>query len=132
MLAEAYSNLGNVYKERGKLNDALDHYRYAVNLKPDFIDGYINLAAALVQAGELEQAVQAYLRALHLNPVGFLTLFCYMYCPYSNFSCLGLRRFSIFPDVNVDSGEELSLQRFGEADRWSSGRKTALVHSTYR
>ena len=28
MLAEAYSNLGNVFKERGQLQDALDHYRY--------------------------------------------------------------------------------------------------------
>ena len=70
-LAEAYSNLGNVFKERGKLSEALEHYRYAVTLKPDFIDGYINLAAALVQAGELEQAVQAYVRALHLNPVSY-------------------------------------------------------------
>ena len=30
VLAEAYSNLGNVYKERGQLQEALDHYRQAV------------------------------------------------------------------------------------------------------
>ena len=52
LLAEAYSNLGNVFKEKGQLVDALENYRYAVRLKPDFIDGYINLAAALVSAGE--------------------------------------------------------------------------------
>ena len=52
MLAEAYSNLGNVFKEKGQLVDALENYRYAVRLKPDFIDGYINLAAALVSAGK--------------------------------------------------------------------------------
>ena len=69
MLAEAYSNLGNVYKERGQLHDALDNYRYAVRLKPDFIDGYINLAAALVAAGDMEQAVQAYVTALQYNSV---------------------------------------------------------------
>ena len=27
LLAEAYSNLGNVYKERGQLQEALDNYR---------------------------------------------------------------------------------------------------------
>ena len=43
--------------------------RHAVQLKPDFIDGYINLAAALVSAGDLEQAVHAYLSALQYNPV---------------------------------------------------------------
>ncbi|ESN92123.1 hypothetical protein HELRODRAFT_103978 [Helobdella robusta] len=68
MLAEAYSNLGNVYKERGQLVEALAHYRHAVRLKPDFTDGYINLSAALVAAGELEAAVQTYITALNYNP----------------------------------------------------------------
>ena len=74
MLAEAYSNLGNVYKERAQLQEALDNYRHAVRLKPDFIDGYINLAAALVAAGDLEQAVQSYVTALQYNPVN-ITMF---------------------------------------------------------
>lgn len=52
------SNLGNVYKERGQLQEALENYRHAVRLKPDFIDGYINLAAALVAARDMEQAGQ--------------------------------------------------------------------------
>lgn len=61
--------MGNVYKERGQLQEALDNYRHAVRLKPDFIDGYINLAAALVAARDMEQAVQAYVTALSYNPV---------------------------------------------------------------
>lgn len=76
LLAEAYSNLGNVFKERGQLQEALENYRHAVRLKPDFIDGYINLAAALVAAGDMEQAVQAYVTALQYNPVR--NLFCYL------------------------------------------------------
>ena len=44
-------------------------FRHAVRLKPDFIDGYINLAAALVTAGDLEGAVHAYFSALQINPV---------------------------------------------------------------
>lgn len=74
LLAEAYSNLGNVYKEKSQLQEALDNYRHAVRLKPDFIDGYINLAAALVAAGDLEQAVQAYVTALQYNPVSSFVL----------------------------------------------------------
>ncbi|VVC87765.1 unnamed protein product [Leptidea sinapis] len=41
--------------------------KLTVRLKPDFIDGYINLAAALVAAGDMEQAVQAYVTALQYN-----------------------------------------------------------------
>lgn len=74
LLAEAYSNLGNVYKERGQLQEALDNYQRAVHLKPDFIDGYINLAAALVAAGDLEKAVQSYVTAMQYNPVCQLVL----------------------------------------------------------
>ncbi|CAJ0942501.1 unnamed protein product, partial [Mesorhabditis belari] len=65
--AEAYSNLGNVFKERGQLQEALDNYRHAVRLKPEFIDGYINLASALVASGDLEQAITAYCSALQNN-----------------------------------------------------------------
>ena len=47
----------------------MENYRFAVQLKMDFVDGYINLAGALVAAGDLEQAVQAYVKALQYNPV---------------------------------------------------------------
>lgn len=79
LLAEAYSNLGNVYKERGQLQEALENYRHAVRLKPDFIDGYINLAAALVAAGDMEQAVQAYVTALQYNPVSIQPCFFFTF-----------------------------------------------------
>jgi protein O-GlcNAc transferase len=46
-------------------------FRHAVRLKPDFIDGYINLAAALVAAGDMEGAVQAYVSSLQYNPVSY-------------------------------------------------------------
>lgn len=77
MLAEAYSNLGNVFKERGQLQEAIEHYRHALRLKPDFIDGYINLAAALVAAGDMEGAVQAYVSALQYNPVRNCKMYLY-------------------------------------------------------
>lgn len=56
-------------QERGELQNALENYKHAVRLKHDFIDGYINLAAALVAIGELEPAVSSYLSALQHNPV---------------------------------------------------------------
>ena len=88
-LAEAYSNLGNVYKECGQLTDALSLYKRAISLKPDFIDGYINLAAALVAAGDLEDAVQAYATALAYNPVRMrlLALFSLIRCAFALLCC---------------------------------------------
>lgn len=84
------SNLGNVYKERGQLQEALENYRHAVRLKPDFIDGYINLAAALVAARDMEQAVQAYVTALQYNPVSFMPFSLVSIIPILSklFSCI--------------------------------------------
>ena len=45
-------------------------------MKPDFIDGYINLAAALVTAGDLEGAVHSYFSALQINPVSTQNYYC--------------------------------------------------------
>lgn len=60
--------MGNIYKDHVPITPDLEGYRLAVRQKPDFIDGYINLATALVAAGDMEQAIQAYLSALHYNP----------------------------------------------------------------
>lgn len=74
-----------MFKERGQLAEALDNYRHAVRLKPDFIDGYINLAAALVAAGDMEGAVQAYVSALQYNPVGYIFLLLIGFTFYHNY-----------------------------------------------
>lgn len=76
-----------MYKERGQLQEALENYRHAVRLKPDFIDGYINLAAALVAAGDMEQAVQAYVTALQYNPVSSHSA-CYSTCSWLTLLCV--------------------------------------------
>ncbi|CEF64055.1 O-glycosyltransferase [Strongyloides ratti] len=55
-LAEAYCNLGNVFKERGQYKEAIENYRHAIELK------------TLVSKGDLEQAVVAYSTALQFNP----------------------------------------------------------------
>ena len=77
-----------MYKERGQLQEALENYRHAVRLKPDFIDGYINLAAALVAAGDMEQAVQAYVTALQYNPVSSHGACCSSFCSWLTLLCV--------------------------------------------
>ena len=68
-MAEAYSNLGNVLKEKGQLTEAIENYKHALRIKPEFIDGYLNLAAAFVAAGHMESAISTYMIVLNNNPV---------------------------------------------------------------
>lgn len=83
-----------MYKERGQLQEALENYRHAVRLKPDFIDGYINLAAALVAARDMEQAVSAYVTALQYNPVSTWSFFVeYFFEIIADWFCSFLKSF---------------------------------------
>ena len=71
--ALSVSNLSKMeFRTKSSLNISNDLYSFffiSVRLKPDFIDGYINLAAALVSARDLDQAINAYRTALSYNPV---------------------------------------------------------------
>lgn len=119
-----HSNLGNVYKERGQLQEALENYRHAVRLKPDFIDGYINLAAALVAARDMEQAVQAYVTALQYNPVCDPRLLCTILAcenPHKNEHVFFHSHSQDLYCVRSDLGNLLkALGRLDEAKVWTS------------
>jgi protein O-mannosyl-transferase len=63
--ADAYSNYGAALHQTGKLNEAINAYRYALKLQPDFADAQFNLALALSKTGrptearhELEQLLE--------------------------------------------------------------------------
>jgi tetratricopeptide (TPR) repeat protein len=42
--ANAYNNLGNIFKEQGKFDDAMTHYERAIAIKPDYAEAHLNRA----------------------------------------------------------------------------------------
>ena len=44
---EAFNNLGNIYKELKLLDRAIDCYKNAVAINPEFADGYFNIGLGL-------------------------------------------------------------------------------------
>uniref|UniRef100_A0AC35TIE6 TPR_REGION domain-containing protein n=1 Tax=Rhabditophanes sp. KR3021 TaxID=114890 RepID=A0AC35TIE6_9BILA len=65
---EGYWTLGNIFKDRNQLSEAIENYRHAILLKEDYIEAYISLASALVSFGDLESAIGAFSTALNYNP----------------------------------------------------------------
>jgi Flp pilus assembly protein TadD len=55
--APAWSNLGNVSLNTGRLDQAILHYERAISINPEYNLAYENLAAAYRQQGNLEQSV---------------------------------------------------------------------------
>jgi len=64
----AHYNLGIVLREQGETDQAIDHYRQAVALRPDYAEAHYNLGRLLVEQGQLNDAIAHYERAAAINP----------------------------------------------------------------
>ena len=64
----AHYNLGIVLSEQGKTDQAIDHYRRAVTLRPDYAEAHYNLGRLLVEQGRLDDAIAHYEEAVEINP----------------------------------------------------------------
>ncbi|TAK96200.1 MAG: glycosyltransferase family 41 protein [Aquabacterium sp.] len=69
--AEALSNLGNVQKAQGLVQEAAASYEGAVAIRPDFVAAHYNLGIALKELGQTEKALASYRQAIALLP-GFV------------------------------------------------------------
>lgn len=61
-------DLATILAWKGKLDEAITHYREALRLMPDYADGHNNLGIALFRKGETTQAMQHFTEALKLKP----------------------------------------------------------------
>jgi tetratricopeptide (TPR) repeat protein len=64
----AHYNLGIVLSQQGEADQAIEHYRQAVSLRPDYAEAHYNLGRLLVDKGQLNDAIAHYERAAAINP----------------------------------------------------------------
>ncbi|MDD5628894.1 MAG: tetratricopeptide repeat protein, partial [Elusimicrobia bacterium] len=68
----AHTNVGLALAEQGRLDEAIRHYRLALQAQPDSDWAHNNLGVALVRQGRLEEAIRHYELALQAMPVSAL------------------------------------------------------------
>ena len=66
--AAAWSDLGNIYSEQGRLTDAATAYQRALAEDPALAPAYNNLGIIYKNQGRLDEAIAAYGRAIQLRP----------------------------------------------------------------
>ena len=66
--ANAHYNLGIALYHQGQLAEAVESYRRAIELNPNYAPTYNNLGLALKDQGNLPEAEQAYRQAIALKP----------------------------------------------------------------
>lgn len=59
-MAQAYMTVGNIYKHKNDLRQAIHYYRKSVDANPDYADGHMVLGMALLKAGELREGWNEY------------------------------------------------------------------------
>ena len=67
-ITNLYADLGDVWANAGRLDDAVAEYRRALELSPSFADIRVRLANALREQGEKEAAVRELTRAVETTP----------------------------------------------------------------
>jgi len=61
-------NLGNVLKDQDRLDEAIESFHKALELKPDFAEAHNNLGNVLLAQGRLDEALDGFHKALVLKP----------------------------------------------------------------
>jgi tetratricopeptide (TPR) repeat protein len=64
----AHNNLGTVLLKKGLADEAIIHFRRALEIKADDVGAEANLGNALLQKGQLDDAIAHYDAALEINP----------------------------------------------------------------
>lgn len=63
-----HNNLGDVYGRRGDAQKAIEEFRKAIEIKPNYADAYHNLANTYQEMGRAEEAIENYKKAIEFNP----------------------------------------------------------------
>ncbi|PYJ31170.1 MAG: hypothetical protein DME88_16435 [Verrucomicrobia bacterium] len=65
----AHYNLGIVLRDHGETDQAITHYRQAIELRSGYAEAHYNLARLLAEKGEFNDAINHYEATLAINPV---------------------------------------------------------------
>ncbi|MBT6516593.1 MAG: tetratricopeptide repeat protein, partial [Candidatus Marinimicrobia bacterium] len=63
-----YYNLGIAYNNQGNYTKAIESYKKAIELKPDYALAYNNLGIAYNNQGNYTKAIESYKKAIELKP----------------------------------------------------------------
>jgi len=66
--AEAYSNLGVLFKKKGAVEEALQAYEMAIQLAPEWAIAYSNLGNLFLEKKQFQKAATLYQKALQRDP----------------------------------------------------------------
>jgi protein O-mannosyl-transferase len=64
----AHGNLGTVFREKGRVDEAITQFKAALQIQPNDADSHNNLGTVLRQKGKVDEAITQYHLALQIKP----------------------------------------------------------------
>ncbi len=64
----AHYNLADALFKKGRIDEAILHYRSALEIQPNSVEAHFNLGNALVKHGELDEAIAQFQRSMEIQP----------------------------------------------------------------
>lgn len=65
---QAHVSVGEIFQRDGKIDEAIHHYREAIQHNPNYEDAHNNLGLAYYNKGMLDDSISEYKKALAINP----------------------------------------------------------------
>jgi len=66
--ADIHNSRGVVFAAKGQFDDAIEAYRQALDIKPDFAEVHYNMGIVFVDKGRFDDAIKAYGQAIAIKP----------------------------------------------------------------
>jgi tetratricopeptide (TPR) repeat protein len=66
--ARPHNNLGVELKNRGRVHEAIEHFKQTIDIDPQFTEAYNNLGNSYIKVGRSEEAIKQYKMALSITP----------------------------------------------------------------
>jgi tetratricopeptide (TPR) repeat protein len=64
----AYFNLARIYEREGNIDEAIEQYKLALDIRPEYVDAHYNLGLLYLQQGKTDLAIEEFSEATRLRP----------------------------------------------------------------
>ncbi len=81
--ADTFNNLGNVHRDLNNTYKAIEAYKKAIILKPNFAVAYYNIGSIYAEQSKFDQAIKAYKNSICIHP-DYAEAYCNLGIAYKN------------------------------------------------
>ena len=60
--------MGVVFQDQGKLNEAIEAYKKAIQMNPKYAEAYYNIGIVFKDKGKLDNAIDAFKKSISIKP----------------------------------------------------------------